>query len=109
MLFQVALQNNAAGRFVERSKNILEGLAVVSDKADKAKDILQSVVKEREIFQLLSKEFEEPHIIVIDDLERISNDINLEEVLGIVEELRKCNYVKIILVAFLEELNKRNL
>lgn len=106
VLFQFALQNNAAGRFVERSKNILEGLAVVSDKADKAKDILQSVVKEREIFQLLSKEFEEPHIIVIDDLERISNDINLEEVLGIVEELRKCNYVKIILVAFLEELNK---
>lgn len=51
------------------------------------------------MFLLLSKKFSSLHTIVIDDLERISENINLKEVLGIVEELKQCNYVKVILIA----------
>ena len=59
---------------------------------------------------LLSKSFQKWHIVVLDDLERISDEINIEEVLGIVEELKKCNYVKVIMVTNsteMEESNKR--
>lgn len=44
----------------------------------------------------------------IDDLERVSDRINIEEVFGIVEELKKCNNVKIILVANIDELQENN-
>lgn len=45
---------------------------------------------------------------MIDDLERVSDRINIEEVFGIVEELKKCNNVKIILVANIDELQENN-
>ena len=60
------------------------------------------------MFLLLSKGFDSLHIIVIDDLERVSDRINIEEVFGIVEELKKCNNVKIILVANIDELQENN-
>ena len=62
----------------------------------------------KELFLLLSKGFDSLHIIVIDDLERVSDRINIEEVFGIVEELKKCNNVKIILVANIDELQENN-
>lgn len=40
--------------------------------------------------------------------ERVSDRINIEEVFGIVEELKKCNNVKIILVANIDELQENN-
>lgn len=103
-LFQLALRNNKAGKIGEIAANILKGAAEIWDKAAQAKDVLQSIARERELFLLLSKEFDSTHIIVIDDLERISKKVSLEEVLGIVEELKKCNYVKVILVANTKEL-----
>ena len=105
VLFQLALKNNKAGRIGEIATDILKGAAVIWEKAAQAKDVLQSIAKERELFLLLSKEFTSLHIIVIDDLERISKKVSLEEVLGIVEELKKCNYVRVILVANTKELH----
>lgn len=103
-LFQLALKNNKAGKFGKTAANILKGVAKVWDKAAQAKDVFQSIVKERELFLLLSREFDSLHIIVIDDLERISKKVSLEEVLGIVEELKTCNYVRVILVTNTKEL-----
>ena len=59
---------------------------------------VQSIANERELFLLLSKEFSSVHVIVIDDLERMSDDIRLEELFGIIEELKQCNYVKAIVI-----------
>ena len=103
-LFQLTFRNNKAGKIGEIAANILKGAAEIWDKAAQAKDVLQSIAKERELFLMLSKEFDSPHIIVIDDLERISKKVSLEEVLGIVEELKRCNYVRVILVANTKEL-----
>lgn len=103
-LFQLAFKNNKGGKIGEIAQNILEGAATIWNQVAQVKDVIQSIAKERELFLLLSKEFDSWHTIVIDDLERLSNSISMEEVLGVVEELKKCNYVKVILVANLEEL-----
>ena len=103
-LFQLALKNNKGGKIGEIAQNILEGAATIWNQVAQVKDVLQSIAKERELFLLLSKEFDSLHTIVIDDLERLSNSISMEEVLGVVEELKQCNYVKVILIANLEEL-----
>lgn len=108
VLFQSTLKSGKAGKVGEFASDFLTGIASVWESAAQARDILQSVVKEKELFLLTSKTFDSLHIIVIDDLERITDTINLEVVLGIVEELKSCNYVKVILVANTKELNERN-
>lgn len=108
VLFQLALKNNVGGKIGEIAKNILEGLSVVWERAAQAKEVIQSIANERELFLLLSREFDSLHIIVIDDLERMSNDLSLEEILGIIEELKQCNFVKIIVVANTEEFDEKN-
>lgn len=108
VLFQSTLKNSKAGKIGEFASDVLDGLSSIWQSVAQAKDVLQNVAKEKELFLLLSKAFETLHIIVIDDLERISDNVKMEEVLGIVEELKKCNYVKVILVANTEELQGDN-
>lgn len=108
VMFQSALKNSKAGKAAEVASDILDGIASIWKSVSTAKEVIQSVTKEKELFFLLSRSFDSLHIIVIDDLERISDKVNLEEVLGIVEELKKCNYVKIILVANTKELQGNN-
>ncbi len=103
-LFQLALKNNIGGKIGEIADNILEGVSKVWDKVGQAKNIVQSIANERELFLLLSKEFTSMHIIVIEDFERMKADLNLEEVFGVIEELKQCNYIKVILVANIEEM-----
>lgn len=79
-------------------------LATVSKEVETAKKVLDSLVKEKEVFYNVAKQFDKPCIIVIDDLERMKPSIELEEIFGIVEELKKCNYVKVILIANTKEL-----
>lgn len=107
-LFQSAFRNNKAGRIGEYALGALEGLTSVFESMEKAKDVLQSIAREKELFQLQSKSFDSWHIIVIDDLERLSDSVNMEEVLGVVEELKQCSYVKIILIANTAELKGKN-
>ncbi len=47
-------------------------------------------------------------IVVIDDLERIGENIQIQEVLGIVEEIRKRTPAKIILIANVKEMEQGN-
>lgn len=107
VLFQLVLKNNTAGKIAETANNIFSGISKLCSKFGKAKDALQSIYNERDVFFLLAREFTSVHIIVIDDLERTSAGINLEEVFGIVEELKKCSYVKVILVANTKELQDK--
>lgn len=108
VLFQLALKNNIGSKLSKIVNDILERMSSISKKASQVKDIIYSITQERELFTLLSKEFKSPHIIVIDDLERASAQVSLEEVLGIVEELKHCNYVKVILIAHLDEIKDNN-
>lgn len=103
-LFQLTLKNNIGGKIGEIANNVLDGLSKIWDKVGQAKEVVQSIANERELFLLLSKEFTSVHIIVIDDLERMSDDINLEDIFGIIEELKQCNYVKVIVIANTDEI-----
>ena len=104
VLFQLALKNSIGGKIGEIANDFLEGISKVWEKAGQAKDVINNIAKERELFLLLSKTFKALHIVVIDDLERCSDKINMEEVFGIVEELKKCAYVKVIMVAHIEKI-----
>ncbi len=108
VLFQSVLKNKKAGRVGELASDVLTGMASIWEGAAQAKDVWQSIAREKEIFLLMSNRFSSLHIIVLDDLERISEVVSMEEVLGVVEELKKCNYVKVILVANTEELKGNN-
>lgn len=107
-LFQLVLGNSVGGKIGEMASNILEGISVVWEKAAQAKEVIGSIAKERELFLLLTKEFDSYHIIVIDDIERISDNIQFEEVLGIIEELKQCSFVKVVLVANMQEISEPN-
>ena len=110
-LFQLALKSNVGGKIGEIANSFFDGVSKIWDKAGQAKTLIQSIANERELFLLLSKEFDSLHVIVIDDLERMSDAVNLEDVFGVVDELKQCNYVKVILVANTEEMqqNKKNI
>ena len=51
---------------------------------------------------------EENLIIVIDDLERKSSNIAIEDVLGIIEQLSLCNKIKIVLIGDESKLNEKD-
>lgn len=80
-------------------------ISQVSDKANIAKEILYGFIDEKELFATFSRGFRTWHYIVIDDLERMSRDINLEEIMGVVEELKKCSYVKVVILVNEKEMN----
>lgn len=108
VLCQFVLKNNKAGKIAGVATEVLDGISNIWKSVSSVKEVLQSIAREKELFLLLSKGFDSLHIIVIDDLERVSDRINIEEVFGIVEELKKCNNVKIILVANIDELQENN-
>lgn len=108
VLFQLALKNNMVGKIGEIANNVLDGLSKVWGTIGQIKEVVQNFTEERELFLLLSKEFKQTHIVVIDDLERMSDCLNLEEVLGIIEELKQCNYVKVIVIANIELMSVHN-
>lgn len=108
VLCKFVLKNNKAGKIAGAATEVLDGISNIWKSVSSVKEVLQSIAREKELFLLLSKGFDSLHIIVIDDLERVSDRINIEEVFGIVEELKKCNNVKIILVANIDELQENN-
>lgn len=108
ILFQLALKKSAGGKISKMVNNVMGGLSVVWGKVGQAKKIISTIAKERELFLLLSKGFHSLHIVVIDDVERMSGKVSLEEVFGIVEELKRCPYIKVILVAHTGEMKDEN-
>ena len=82
----------------KKADKISNHLSKISDKANTTKELLYGFIDEKELFVTFSRGFKTWHYIVIDDLERMSSDINLEEIMGVVEELKKCSYVKVIIL-----------
>lgn len=71
-----------------------------------ANDVFSGASKEA-TFQLL-KYLKDDYIIVFDDLERVGRDFNFEEFLGIIEELKQLNSIKVILIANTNKFNDAN-
>lgn len=99
VLFQLLLNNGAGGKFGTGTMKFIKTASIFSKKMELVKNVVENSLAERELFLMMSKRFKEYHIIIIDDLERISKNVNLQEVLGIIEELKNCNYVKVVIVA----------
>ena len=53
---------------------------------------------------MTSEKFKKNRIIVIDDLERRKSGLDLEELFGVIEDLKQLNYIKIILIANSKEI-----
>lgn len=103
--YQLGLKDkNGIQKIISR---LIDVVAVFSKKVGVAKGILESIIKEKELFFELTKTFQELHIIVIDDLERMNDSISMEEMFGIIDEIKRCNYVKVILVANTSEIRNK--
>lgn len=68
------------------------------------KGALTSIVSEKDLLFQGLKKLDTPYIIVFDDLERLPENIDVSEVFGIIEELKKNEHLKIIVVANLNEM-----
>lgn len=97
----------------KRLRNVLSKLidiiGVFYNKIGIAKQILDSVIQEKELFLELTNKFKSLHIIVIDDMERRNENVSLEELFGTIEEIKKCNYVKVILIANTREIKNKEI
>lgn len=104
---QLAMKDK--GKVSETVSKMVDAGAAISEKMAFVKNIISSFVKEKEIFLNISKTFTKLRLIIIDDLERMQDSIELKEVFGIIEELKRCNKVKVILVAYKAELSDDDL
>ena len=79
--------------------------AAISDKVATVKGTMALLIKEKELFFHKTEEFNQVHFLIIDDLERTNDNIKLEEVFGIIDELKRCENVKVIAVANTKEIS----
>ena len=111
VLFQAFFKNDKGGKLAKTVAKTVGVLGAMKQNENLDKKLVSEIIKEKDIFSLVSSNFKYPYIVVIDDLERIGSELDLREVLGIIEDVKKCNYVKVILVANIGELdeNKRKI
>lgn len=107
ILSRLVLKNDLGEKLKAVAKNLLGGLSVLSSKVSMAKKLLDGImINEKDLFSMLSKKFDSTYLIVIDDLERMSDNILLEEIFGVIDELKRSNYVKVIIIANVNELDQ---
>lgn len=90
-------------------KLINAGRAVINETETGAamNKALETLITEKDVL-IKSLSEQKRAIVVIDDLERIGENIQIQEVLGIVEEIRKKTPAKIILIANVNEMEQGN-
>ena len=99
---------NDKTKLVELISKAADAFSEISNKFAITKRAVASFIKEKELFLNISPNFNQYHFIIIDDLERMNKCIELEEVFGIIDELKRCNFVKVILVANLKEISQKD-
>ncbi len=105
--FQLIIKTKKKKALREFTSKAINWIAGFSDKISFIKGAMESLVTEKELFLYYSKGFKDLRFIVIDDLERMNDNIKLEEVFGIIEELKRCLHLKVILVANTEEMSQK--
>lgn len=111
LLIKTMNKDGVLGNISSSAIKVANKISGLSNKTEEIKEIVDRFLTERECYFLLTKEFENYHIVVFDDLERLSDNINFQEVLGIIEEVKQCNYVKVVIVANVSEIieDRKNL
>ena len=108
ILYQMLLHTENGGKLVEWCKDITKIFGNFNEKIKNINTILESHFSERDLLKTIIQKFEGHCIIVVDDLERHKKGVNFEEALGIIENLKQFEQVKIILIAHSGEIRSED-
>lgn len=108
--FQLALRTSHGGKIASGAKGFAKAAGNFCAEVANLNGALAQAISERELFAVTASNFKKNRIIVIDDLERRKAGLDLEELFGVIEELKQSNYIKVILIANSNEIhgNERN-
>ena len=104
--FQLALRTSRGGKIASGVQGFAKAAGNFCEEIANLNDALAKTVSERELLAVASSKFKKNRIIVIDDLERRKAGLDLEELFGVIEELKQSNYIKVILVANSNEIHE---
>lgn len=97
---------DVASKIFDGAVSVLGEFFSAAKAVGEIKNALTSIVAEKDLLFQGLKKLDTPYIIVLDDLERLPENIDVSEVFGIIEELKKYEHLKIIVVANLDEMGK---
>ena len=103
-LFQFAFRTSRSGKIASGVQNFAKAAGNFCAEVSNVSNALAQAISERELFAMTSEKFKKNRIIVIDDLERRKSGLDLEELFGVIEDLKQLNYIKIILIANSKEI-----
>lgn len=104
ILYQLLLHTSNGGKIVEFLKDSFRILGNFDDRAKSVSTILESHFSEEDMVNSITRKFDEGHIVVIDDLERCKESIELRDFFGVVEKLKSNNHIQVVLIANSEEI-----
>ena len=82
ILYQLLLHTSNGGKIVEFLKDSFGILGNFDDRAKSVSTILESHFSEEDMVNSITRKFDEGHIVVIDDLERCKESIELRDFLA---------------------------
>lgn len=82
ILYQLLLHTSNGGKIVEFLKDSFRILGNFDDRAKSVSTILESHFSEEDMVNSITRKFDEGHIVVIDDLERCKESIELRDFLA---------------------------
>lgn len=107
ILYQLLLHTSNGGKVVEFLKDSFRILGNFDDRAKSVSTILESHFSEEDMVNSITRKFDEGHIVVIDDLERCKESIELRDFFGVVEKLKSNNHIQVVLIANSEEITDK--
>ena len=107
ILFQLFFQTPDGGKMVKWLRDATKFLGNFNWKAKTINTVLESRFSEQDAVVILSRRFETKHVIVIDDLERCENNLSLRQVFGVVEALKQCNNIQVVIIANTDEIEAK--
>ena len=107
ILYQLLLHTSNGGKIVEFLKDSFRILGNFDDRAKSVSTILESHFSEEDMVNSITRKFDEGHIVVIDDLERRKESIELRDFFGVVEKLKSNNHIQVVLIANSEEITDK--
>lgn len=108
VLFQFAFRTSRGGKIASSVQNFAKAAGNFCTEVSNLNSALAQTVSERELFARIAASFKKNRIIVIDDLERRKSGLDLEELFGVIENLKQLNYIKVILIANSKEIHKED-
>lgn len=91
----------------EKVGNAVREAITATDQGEAINKAVGTFITEKDIvIKKLGKQ--KDAVVVLDDLERISENIQIQEILGIVEEIKRRTLAKVILIANIEEMEEEN-